>query len=32
MNKYTKDSIDVVKKILNRKCNMVFDRGTTVIK
>ena len=26
-NKYTKDSIDTVRSILNRKCNMVFDRG-----
>lgn len=26
-NKYTKDSIDKVISILQRKCNMVFDRG-----
>lgn len=26
-NKYTKDSIDSVINFLNRKCNMVFDRG-----
>lgn len=26
-NKYTIESIDKVKNILNRKCNMVFDRG-----
>ena len=27
MNKYTLDSIDTVIKVLNRKSNMVFDRG-----
>ena len=27
MNKYTTDSIDTVINVLNRKCNMVFDRG-----
>ena len=27
MNKYTKDSIDKVRSVLNRKCNMIFDRG-----
>lgn len=27
MNKYTKDSIDTVRNVLKRKCNMVFDRG-----
>jgi len=27
MNKYTIESIDTVRKILNRKCNMIFDRG-----
>lgn len=27
MNKYTIDSIDTVIKVLNRKCNMIFDRG-----
>lgn len=27
MNEYTKESIDTVRKILKRKCNMVFDRG-----
>lgn len=26
-NKYTMDSIDTVINVLNRKCNMVFDRG-----
>lgn len=26
-NKYTMESIDTVRDILNRKCNMVFDRG-----
>jgi len=26
-NKYTIESIDTVIKVLNRKCNMVFDRG-----
>ena len=27
MNEYTNQSIDKVRKILNRKCNMIFDRG-----
>ena len=27
MNNYTKESIDEVRNTLNRKCNMVFDRG-----
>ncbi len=27
MNKYTKDSIDTVRNVVKRKCNMVFDRG-----
>ena len=27
MNEYTKESIDTVRKIFKRKCNMVFDRG-----
>ena len=27
MNKYTNDSIDTVRKVLKRKCNMIFDRG-----
>lgn len=27
MNKYTTDSINTVIKVLNRKCNMIFDRG-----
>jgi len=27
MNEYTKESIDTVRKVLKRKCNMVFDRG-----
>lgn len=27
MNKYTTDSIDVVRNVLKRKCNMIFDRG-----
>ena len=27
MNKYTTDSIDTVINVLNRKCNMVLDRG-----
>ena len=26
-NKYTIDSIDTVMRILNRRCNMIFDRG-----
>ncbi len=26
-NKYTTESIDAVENVLNRKCNMVFDRG-----
>ena len=26
-NKYTFESIDTVRKVLSRKCNMVFDRG-----
>lgn len=26
-NKYTMESIDTVRNVLNRKCNMVFDRG-----
>lgn len=26
-NKYTLESIDTVRNVLNRKCNMVFDRG-----
>ncbi len=26
-NKYTMESIDTVLKVVNRKCNMVFDRG-----
>ena len=26
-NEYTKDSIDTVRKVFKRKCNMVFDRG-----
>lgn len=26
-NKYTMESIDTVINVLNRKCNMVFDRG-----
>lgn len=26
-NQYTMESIDTVNKILNRKCNMIFDRG-----
>ena len=27
MNEYTKQSIDKVRKVVNRKCNMIFDRG-----
>lgn len=27
MNKYTTDSIDKVRNVLKRKCNMIFDRG-----
>ena len=27
MNKYTNDSIDAVREVLKRKCNMIFDRG-----
>ena len=27
MNKYTTDSIDVVRNVTKRKCNMIFDRG-----
>lgn len=27
MNEYTNQSIDKVRKVLNRKCNMIFDRG-----
>ena len=27
MNKYTNDSIDTGRKVLKRKCNMIFDRG-----
>ena len=27
MNNYTKESIDTVKKVIKRKCNMIFDRG-----
>lgn len=27
MNKYTKESIDRVRNVLGRKCNMIFDRG-----
>lgn len=27
MNKYTTDSIDAVRNVLKRKCNMIFDRG-----
>lgn len=27
MNEYTKESIDTVRKVFKRKCNMVFDRG-----
>lgn len=27
MNNYTKDSIDTVRNVTKRKCNMVFDRG-----
>lgn len=27
MNNYTKESIDTVKKVFKRKCNMIFDRG-----
>lgn len=27
MNNYTKESIDTVRKIFKRKCNMIFDRG-----
>ena len=27
MNKYTKDSIDTVRNVVKRKCNMIFDRG-----
>lgn len=27
MNHYTNDSIDTVRNVLNRKCNMIFDRG-----
>ena len=27
MNKYTNESIETVRNILNRKCNMIFDRG-----
>ena len=27
MNKYTTDSIDTVRNVLKRKCNMIFDRG-----
>ena len=27
MNKYTNDSIDAIRNVLKRKCNMIFDRG-----
>ena len=27
MNEYTNQSIEKVRKVLNRKCNMIFDRG-----
>ena len=27
MNNYTKESIDTVRNVIKRKCNMVFDRG-----
>lgn len=27
MNNYTKESIDTVRKVFKRKCNMIFDRG-----
>lgn len=27
MNKYTNDSIEKVRSVLNRRCNMIFDRG-----
>ena len=27
MNKYTKDSIDTVRNVVKRKCNMIFDLG-----
>ena len=27
MNRYTTDSIETVRKVLGRKCNMIFDRG-----
>ena len=27
MNKYTNESIETVRSILKRKCNMIFDRG-----
>lgn len=27
MNKYTNDSIDTIRNVLKRKCNMIFDRG-----
>ena len=27
MNKYTNESIEIVRNILKRKCNMIFDRG-----
>ena len=27
MNEYTKQSIEKVRNVVNRKCNMIFDRG-----